>query len=166
MAIIFYRSIRHSFLHMGIIRSGTGAAFNLTRSTFAITVYSGVQPSAATITSTWTSYNTTFLAHWPGVVLNQPNATVGIDSPQALQLYTASGNATAANSGTASWAIMWPTNPSQATISGASLPSTSFIVLPVSLVTGSGMIRFNDLTFTSGSSYAINDVNIRATGGV
>lgn len=165
MAIIFYRSIRHVFLHMGIIRSGTGASSSLTRSTFAITVYSGAQPSAADITSTWTNYNTTFLAHWQGVVLDQPAAGGTIDSLQYLSLYTATGSSTAANSGTASWAIMWPTNPTQATISGTSLPSTSFIVLPVSLITGSGMVRFNSLTFTSGSSYVIDDVTIRANGG-
>lgn len=163
MAILYYRTIRNLFLGGGILFSATTRAAN-ERATFAFTVFSGVQPSAATITSTWTNYNTTFLAHWQGIQVYQPSYST--TDAQSLSLYSGSSSSTAANSGTASWAIMWPTNPSQATISGSTLPSTSFIVLPASALAGTGMIRFSNTSFVSGNSYTIDDINIAASGGV
>lgn len=158
MAVIFFRNIRNLILSRGIRDSAT------TVNTFAFTIFSGVQPTASTVAGNWTNYNTTFLAHWQGGVVSQANAnTSGVS--QTLTLSTIPGAVTANASGTASWAIMWPTNPSQATISGSSLPNTSFIILPVSDIAGNGMLKLTSTTVVQGNSYTIAELNIIALGG-
>lgn len=167
MAVLFQKNIRN-FMSWAFISQGTNSTSYGLTTTYAITVFSGVQPSASTIQSSWSSYNTTFLCHWQGVILynvySQSPASSGY--PQGFVLQNNPGSVTAINSGTASWCILWPTNPTQATVSGSSLPSTKFMVGPVSNQASNGLVRFISTSFTSGSSYSINDINLILGGGV
>lgn len=161
MAILFNRNIQNLFLLSGVIWACQTRP-DFVSGTFGVTVFSGSQPSAATIASNWTNYNTTFLAHWQTVQIKHTNYNT---TGSFLELYAPVGSSTAANSGTASWAIMWPNSTTQANVSSSTLPSNQFIVVPVSDTAGNGVIRFINNVLVSGSSYQINDVLITPGGG-
>lgn len=165
MAIIYNYNIRNLWCNAGILEAGTNWSSNPYRSTWGVTVLSGAQPSASTITSGWSSYNTAYLCHWQGVVIYQANGDTS-GAAQGLALYSPTSTPNANDSGTASWAIMWPTNPSEATIQGSSLPSTQFIVVPVTDTAGNGVIRLASTSLTIGNPYSINDIVIIAGGGI
>ena len=162
MAVLFSLSIRNLMSYAFTVQ---GTSPTTDRGTFGVTVFSGSQPSASNIESSWTSYNSTFLCHWQGVILyNIFTGTLG--AAQGITILNTPSLVTALNSGTASWCILWPTNPTQATIQGSSLPSTRFVVGPVSDTTSNGIIRFASTSFISGNSYTINDANIIFSGGI
>jgi hypothetical protein len=151
MTTLFSPSIRNLMAGRGL-QVGFAA-------TSAISVYSGVQPTAAQITANWSQYastNPTFLAHYVGAAWTQPG--VGI----LLQL-TVPPAANAINTGTASWCIVWSTNVLAATVGLSTLPSTSFIVGPVSDSVGPGIVRYAFTGFVSGLSTTILDGSIGAT---
>jgi hypothetical protein len=114
----------------------------------SITIYSGVQPTAQVIEVDWTSYNqssSACLAHYsagPTWLWNQGTLTY---------YFTNTDNAlttNALNSGTAAWAIIW--NGTAVNINTEVLPNFGrFIVVPVSLNTGTGVIRYTNLTATA-----------------
>jgi hypothetical protein len=169
--MIFSSSIATLLCGAGILKGMgyTDSSFSSSKNptaTVAVTVYSGVQPSAATITSSWASYNTTFLFHQPGVTFTQPtwsSATLGGQLPM-----TASPTAvTAANSGTASWAIIWCNNVAAGTgagqISNGTIPNASFIVGGVTLATGNGLISVTDTNIVSGTSVSVLGANLGFT---
>lgn len=168
MAIIFNQNIQNLWCAAGILRGGTTYASPASQtytSIWAITIFSGAQPSAATITSSWSSYNTVYLCHWQNVTLYVANADTS-GAAQGLGIYSAVSPATANASGTASWAILWPTNPTEATIQSSSLPSTQFIVCTASDNAGTGIVRLASTTILSGNSYTPSDVVIVAGGGI
>lgn len=155
MTILFYTNLRNLMVGSGILK---GLA-----SSVGITVYSGVQPSAATITSNWSAYNSTnsnFLIHFPGVGWTHPSqGTVAF-----ISITTFPAATPATNTGTGTWCIIWSTNPSGATLSGATLPSTSFLVGNVTDLLGNGIVRFNPNTnFTAAVNATIVDGNISAS---
>lgn len=142
----------------------SGAAVNA-----AITIYGGTQPTASAIEAGWANYNTSYLLHLPNFSIQQPNASTagtGIsivnNGLPAVQ--------PAANTGTASWAILWIANVAAGTatgqIGGATLPETKFIILPVSDLSQTYPVRFQNTSMTSGASYTISDLNILAGGGI
>lgn len=140
---------------------------NLT-GTCSITVYGGTQPSAATVASNWTSYNSNFLCHFSAITPTQPNADSLTAYPQSLQFSSSSTN-TASNTGTATWCIIW--SHSVATITaaslvGATIPTTMFLVADVSDISGTGVVKLLSTSITSGSSYSVADFQIIAGGGV
>lgn len=153
MAILFSSRIRNLMARCML--------FNSTTSTYAVTVYSGVQPAASAITTTWTNYNSLFLVHIQNVVLQCANFA----ATNPIIDLSSSGSGTAVNSGTAAWAILWPTNPTQASVQGGTIPSTQFVVCDVSTILGLGVIRFNSTTITSALSYSVVDVGITFSGG-
>lgn len=129
----------------------------------SISVYSGVQPSAATIISGWAStYFNTHLAFWSAVRLGQPNDATS-DGIQ-LTLTTATSAVTANASGTATWAVLWPSRPTSLT---STIPSNAFMVLPAGITTTtSNVVQFENPTFVSGTSgYRISAFALTAAGG-
>lgn len=169
MALLFSPSIANMFVFRGILGAVTGVATTgQTYSqqptvTLAVTIYSGVKPSAATITSSWSSYNTTYLFHQPGVnyVQAQFNLVPGggfltrSNNPTAV---------TALNAGTASWCIIWCNNVAAGTgagqIGNATLPNANFIVGDVTIGSGDGIVTLNSLAITGGSTVTILDSTI------
>lgn len=171
MTIQYNSTVRNLFMHMGVTKSLLGysdtTAFQsgTTVTNRAITLYSGVQPSADTIVSNWTSYNTNFLVHWQNIPLY--NYSPDLSYP-VLTNSTLPAAVNATNSGTASWAIVWCGTPATGTGSGqignATIPTTGIFVVPVSDVFGNGVIKMSSLTITSGNPYMILDFAMRAGG--
>lgn len=141
MAVQFNSNVRYLMVGRGLLAGFTNPA--------AITIYGGAKPTAAQITSTWASYNTGYLAHYIGGTWTQP----GNNTQLSLTTIPTAVNAT--NSDTGTWCILWASNVSGATLVGATLPDTKFIVGDVSNFAGSGVIRFTDPVFTSGVSKVI-----------
>lgn len=163
MAVKWWYPLRN-LQNQVLFYSSSQTADNPLRAKFSVTLYSGVQPSAATITSSWTSYNSNFLVHVLNVFAQCPYL-FNPAQPAGFAFYS-SDSATAINSGTATWAIMWPSNPNQAAIQGGTIPSSAFIVVPVTDATSNGAIRLVSTNIVSGNSYQINDVNIIFGGGI
>lgn len=170
MALIYSPSIANVFVYRGVVGAIDGiiqTGINISPSptpTLAITVYSGAQPSAAGITASWSAYNTNFLFHQPGVTYILPNPTV----PAAGALLTRNNlptAVTAANTGTASWCIIWCSNVATGSgsgqISNAVLPNTKFIVGPVTTGSGNGIVTLASLSIVSGTSVSILDSTIK-----
>lgn len=132
--------------------------------TVAATIYSGIQPSAAAITSSWASYNTNFLFHQPGISIIQLNYSSLTNSGGILEISGSPTAVTAANNGTASWAILWCSNvaagSSAGQISNATIPNVNFIVGPVTLTASNGMLTMANLSSTSGNSISVSGLNL------
>lgn len=156
MAMLFSANVHKMWLaRIGIKISGA----NSTPFTSAVTVYSGAQPTAATIAAGFSSYNSTnaiFLAHYQSIPWSVDGTTLAFYS-----IGTPPAAPNASNTGTGAWAIIWWTNPALASMGGA-IPTTSFMVVPVSVTSQLGVIRFASLSFTSGAANAITDGAFRA----
>lgn len=128
--------------------------------TTAVTVYGGTQPSAADIANNWANYKSSSsncLAHYVDATWNIPQ----LHGP-LLAIDNVPTTSPALNSGEATWAIFWITNVTLANVQGSTLPSTNFIVVPCSSLTGKGVIRFIDPVFTAGVSKNINEAVLKA----
>lgn len=124
----------------------------------AITIYSGVQPSAATIVSNWSTYNSTnasLLVHFNSIVW-----ALAANNSSAVDVST-TPSATPINTGTATWAILW-TNMAVTTaqLASGTLPTPLFFVAPVSNINGTGIVRFTSNSMTSGTAVTIADAGI------
>lgn len=135
----------------------------------SITIYGGTQPAASAIEADWVNYNTSYLLHLPNFSIVQPNATQSAIGISIINNGLPAVQA-AANTGTATWAILWIANVAGGTadgqIGGATLPSTRFLVLPVSDLTQTYPVRLQNTSMTSGVSYTIGDLNLLAGGGI
>lgn len=152
MTVQFHSNLRNLIVGRGLVLGFTSPA--------AISIFGGARPTAAQITSAWSSYNTSnpnFLAHYNGATWTNPNGGT------VLTLTTFPPAVNALNTGTGAWAILWATNVSGASVAGATLPSTQFIVVDVTEFAGTGVIKFTSAEFTSGVSKAILTGNINVT---
>lgn len=148
--IHFHPNIGKLILNQGILSNGF-------KTDCAITVYSGAQPTAQDIITNWANYkssNASCLAHYVNTQWTHPlNETANFIN--ISQFPTASDNP---NTGTGAWCILWATNPTFAAIGGATIPSTDFIVGPISILSGNGILRFNtNLDFTASTFKSIID---------
>lgn len=155
MTILFQSNIRNLMIGRGII-GGLAA-------TVGVTIYSGVQPSAATIAGSWSSYNSAnsnFLINFPAVGWTHPiSGTVTFASITAFPAATP-----ATNTGTGTWCIVWSINPTAPQLASGTIPSTSFLVGPVTNLAGNGIVRFNPNTnFTIAVNATIADGTISAS---
>jgi hypothetical protein len=130
--------------------------------TVSVTIFSGVLPAAATISSNWTGYNTAYLAHWQGVQYNQPLYDIP-GSGVMLTMANSPADVVAYNNGTAAWGIIWTTDITPITLQGLVLPNSNFIVGNVSLGSGSGIIRMANLSVVLGTNTALLDSSITAS---
>lgn len=148
--IQFHSNIGKLILNQGILSNGLSE-------NSAITVYSGVQPTAQDVLDNWANFNSSnsnCLAHYNDLKWSQPlNELANFIS--ISQFATVSNRP---NAGTGEWCIVWGANPTFANISNSVIPVTSFILGPISILSGNGLIRFNtDLSFTTGTFKAIVD---------
>lgn len=153
MALIWDYSIRGLFINRGI-KAAMAASV-------AITVYKGTQPSGSDIVNNWSNYkanSSDFLAHYSGSVWTQ--------QPYHGQLLTMSTNPTVSSpafqSGEATWAIIWMTNPLFANIDLTTIPTTSFIIVPCSNTVGKGVLRFEDPLYVQNQIKAFTETSITA----
>ena len=121
---------------------------NLLATPGPVSVYSGVQPTSEQIENNWSSYrssNAAFLAHYPAPTW-QANAmsTYGgqfvTSTPVLFSTANATANVTPVNSGTASWAIIWPSTVVSAP-NASTIPTTNFMVVPVGGMTSNAAVR-------------------------
>jgi hypothetical protein len=140
----FHSNIKNLLMGQGFLRSGINAAS-------AISIYSGTQPAASAITaSTWFTYNSTnpiFLAHYSGIVWSQGAPS----SAPTISVSTFPTASTTVNTGTGAWCIIWTANPLISAMNTLTIPTTSFIVAPISVLSGAGTLRYDvDLNFVQG----------------
>ena len=162
MALQYQQPHLNMFMHTGVRCALNG---NNPSISCPVTIFSGTQPSAANIIASWTSYNGSALVHWTDAQWPQPADynTLGATKATTATLPTAKN---AFNSGTATWALIWsgtnigPTI-TQANVQSATLPSTYFIVVPVSNGGGNGVVKMTSTTIASGSSYQPIDITLR-----
>lgn len=169
MALLFSPSIANMFVYRGILGSVTGVATTggslspQPTAGMSVTVYSGVKPTAASITSSWSSYNTTYLFHQPGVNYIQANYNL-VPGGGFLSRTNTPTPVTALNSGTASWCIVWCSNvlagSSTGQIGNSTLPNVNFIVGDVTIGSGNGIVTLSDLNVTSSTTVTILDSTI------
>lgn len=149
MALFYGNGVTNSYANVGVKYLFTG--------TFAVTVFQGTQPSAAGITTSWSSSSANYLQHWTGVVWSQPNA----NSPplgNVIQMNAVPTSTTAHASGTATWAVLWGSNVTEASVQSGTIPNANFIVGPVTDSTGNGIVRLSSTSITSGASSSPTDV--------
>lgn len=138
------------------LTSQTNGTITRTGKTTSMTIYSGVQPTAQVIEADWISYNQSSsicLAHYSA------GPTWSWNEGTLTHYFTNTSNTittTALRSGTAAWAIIW--NGTTVNINTEVLPNLGkFIVVPVTLNSGTGVIRYTSLTTTSGNAFAPYD---------
>jgi hypothetical protein len=151
MALIWDTTISGLMLNRGIKMAMAA--------TVAITVYKGTQPSQADITANWPSYktgSTDFLCHYSGSVWTQQPAHGNLLGMSTVP--TASSNAQ--QSGTATWAILWMTNPLIGVMSSDTIPTINFMVVPCSDSIGNGVIRYQDPLFEVGQPKPITEASL------
>ena len=157
MALIFSPSITQLMATTAVLENlypslGDG---NTNGTATSVTVYSGTQPTAATILANWGNYNSSnsnLLAHFEPIVW-----IIAPGNANAVQIQ-GTPTATPISSGTATWAILW--TGLQANISSSTIPTTSFFVAPVTDISGTGIIRFTSAVLTSGTPVNIADGGI------
>lgn len=134
------------------------AAWQQVGSVKPFTVYSGIQPTAQQVEANWTSYkssNSNCLAHYTGAVFQFNSGT----NTYYWTNTTSSITATALNSGTATWAIIWQNTPVD--VSLTSIPSSGrFVVVPVTNTSGVGVIRYTNLVATQGEAFVPYDAGM------
>lgn len=163
MAVTFNRNLEYAAIGVGLGGGGdvsyVGGLFG---NNSAVSIFSGSQPTAAAIVANWGIYNSTnpvFLAHYDNCRWTEAVARTA----NFCTITTFHAAVPAANTGTAGWAIIWPTNPVMSDMT-ALLPSNYFLVCAVSTLPGSGIIKFDpDLNFTQGINKSIADAAIAAT---
>lgn len=135
----------------------------------SLTIYGGTQPSSQDIITNWNAkYRqgstdpAAPLLHLTSVALdrvtgNWLNTTLGYGSIINNLVPTPTN---AFVTGIATWAIWWSTAATLANIQSSSIPSSSFIVLPVTDYTGNGIVKLTSTNLTAGSSYTIASLSL------
>jgi hypothetical protein len=129
----------------------------------SMTVYSGEQPTADTVAANWSSYRSTnaaCIAHIQTPITWQHN------NPTSTTYFVntlSSVTATALNTGTATWAIMWGTSITPVQAGLTALPDEEFLVVPVGTTASNAIIRFTNTNFVAGGSVTPYDGGITVT---
>jgi hypothetical protein len=153
MALSFSPSIKQLWMNRGILAglpAGCGA-----------TVYSGTQPAAADFITNWgTTYNssqTAFLWHANGITFTLQTGNLQI----AITSFPPSTAPT--RNGTAEWCCIWNNAPTGPNLSAGTIANTRFILAPVSVTGGTGVLRFTSLAFDTGTPLTIIDGGFTTT---
>lgn len=153
MALLWDTTIRGLFINRGI-----KLAMSVT---VAVTIYKGIQPTASDIIANWPAYksgSTDFLCHYSGSVWTQQPAhgqLLGMSTPPTA-------TSVVQQTGEATWAILWMTDPLLAAVEGDTLPGANFIVIPCSNTVGKGVIRYEDPLLVIGEVKIITEASLSA----
>jgi hypothetical protein len=129
----------------------------------SMTVYSGEQPTADTVAASWSSYRTTnaaCIAHVQTPITWQHN------NPTSTTYFVntlSSVTATALNTGTATWAILWRSDVTPVQAGLTALPDEEFLVVPVGTTASNAIIRFTNTNFVAGGAVTPFDGGITVT---
>lgn len=145
MSLIYNSSVRSLITSPGIL-SGFSSP--------SMTMYSGAQPTPATLISSWSSYNynsSNFLWH------AQTGLTLAVTGGVSIYA-SAIPSAVPVRSGTASWAVVWSGAVSTGTMTTSSIPNSNFMICPVSLSTSNGVVRLTSTTLSAGTTATLADL--------
>lgn len=159
MALQFFTDVLNTYIYSGVstVLCNRNPGGNLS----SVTIFSGTQPTAAQVVSSWSTYSAQYLVHWPSVTWPLPPDYQTIQATQTVTASLPAGVA-AFRTGTAGWGICWGNlNASAATIQGATLPGTQFIVVPVTVSGGNGIIKMTTMSIVSGTSYQPADISFK-----
>lgn len=175
MALIYHPNIKLLYIS-SIARAlqrhleGSGS---ISDATVGVTLYSGEAPLPDDVMTSWPSYNASspnYLVYFNDSVWAQPGVNSIIATPDPLlQLITQPTSRTPTNSGVATWAIMWAcpttmnTPPTLASMSASTLPSAGFMIVSVSDVYGSGVIRLSSTTLDTSTDVTIYQGSIASS---
>lgn len=161
--LLFSPSIAKLALGSGIYNLAGWTYGGLISTVNAVSVFSGTQPTAAALLNTSNNFQiysspagTNLLAQFTSIATSEIGSVL-----QASNFPTA----TPINTGVASWAVIWDTGSANIPI-GDPLPAIynhQFMVLPVSLTGGNGIVRFNSLNFVSGTPVTMSGFNITSS---
>ena len=128
-------------------------------STFTVTLYQNTQPTAADLTSSYSTYYPDMLLHWKGASMlwTQPNQDT-LNAGNTCYVNAPNSN-TAIRTGTATWAVIWAnTQVTEAIANNTTLPNNRFIICPASDGSGNGIVKLTSTSITSGVSYAASEI--------
>lgn len=154
--MIYSASLQNLFLGRGLLVPMGMTTNGTSNVTVSMTVYEGTQPNCNTIIQNWGTYNTSYLLHQTGVLINQPNFNTSSNG-NYITLSALPAAQTASNTGNANWVIIWTNNLEEANVNEAIIPSNTFIVGPVSNVYSNGVIKYSNTYFESANTYNIAD---------
>lgn len=161
--MIFSRSLAGLMAGRGVLSTMglTDADANVT---VALTVFPGTQPTTSSdIVDNWAGYNTTYLFHMSNVDYELVNPKNAAQSGLITNANSPTSNP-AVNAGEASWAIIWCSNIIEGLGAGELgdilIPNSQFIVGPVTLYSGNGIVRLSDLSIEAYSTYTFVDSTI------
>jgi hypothetical protein len=129
----------------------------------SMTVYSGEQPTADTVAASWSSYRTTndaCIAHIQTSPTWQHNV---LTSTTFFTNVSGAITATALNTGTATWAILWDADVTSVQAGLTTLPDDRFLVVPVGTTSSNAIIRFTNTNFVPGNAVTPYDGGITVT---
>lgn len=169
MAIFSSSTVR--LLHQKLLLDGLDgweSDHNYAKATCYMSLHSGTQPTANTISENWTAYNWTnssFLSLTPITISKWGNTGTYSASYQT---------GTGIRNGTAEWAVFMsvranvnavgsPVSTSTYTTSSYNLsspPNSYFIVVPVSDSTGTGVVRLINPAISSGGVFTVTDISM------
>ena len=151
MALIYHPNIRVNLAYYGIFL-GLGSC--------GCTMYAGAQPAAAddVVTNWGTTYRETTGGNANLIWHADNGMTIGLTNNSVTIYGTAFPTAVAPKrNGTVTWAIIWPSTVTYAALNAATIPRTDFIVAPISITTGNGVLRMTSTTLTTATTTTISD---------
>lgn len=162
MAITFNTNIQNSACYY-TFNTGVGLSNNQT----GITIHSGARPTASAVAASWSTYKygtSTFLASYSGGWGSIWTYTAATNSWAAntTPVYQASAN----NTGTATWACIWSSVPQSNPsfyYGQSSLPSSNFCIVDVSDTSGVGILRVSTTSFVASVNTPILDITMKMT---
>jgi hypothetical protein len=159
MALFHYNTVQLARQSMITDTLGSSDTSDPTSCDLKAAIYAGAQPTANDVAANWSSYKSTstdYLGFVSGTLLEVSTSSF------TLQTLT---TATAAGSGTATWAILWNRGVSAGSMASATLPTSAFWVVPVcDVTTSTGVAILLDTNLTSGQTFTLADVTLKLGG--
>jgi hypothetical protein len=173
MAVIFHKNVRNGYLNCGFANA---ILYNFTFSdpldsptnvrTTCISFWGGAQPTAADFAANYmATYDASMLLHLNTFSWVQANGDV-TDIGTAIANSGVPATQTPYNSGTITWAVLWPVN--ALTPIGIDMPLSypRYAILPVSNTSGTGIVRFVNTTVATSTPATLADFSLLAAGGI
>jgi hypothetical protein len=149
-----YNRVTQAIIAPVIPYSGSGGS---------MTIYSGEQPTADAVAASWSTYRTTNAACIAHI---QTSPTWQHNNPTSSTYFTnvlGTVTATALNTGTATWAILWDAAVTPVQAGLTALPDERFLVVPVGTTSSNAIIRFTNTNFVPGGAVTPYDGGITVT---
>lgn len=146
MALIYSTSMRNLMARRAILQGFSSPS---------LTIYSGAQPTPATLISSWSSYNNTnssLLYH------AQSGLTLTLAASE-ISIYGSALPATIpVRAGTAAWGVIWSGSVAYSSMGTSTIPSTTFMICPVTASDSNGVVKLQSASMTTSTTATITSV--------